>query len=93
MHRETSKTLWSGKARGIIVDQWMVDFVDNIVAPADERAAEKLSLALDGKGAFRHFRETLHRLDKQWLQAWYQWKEQHLKAADDAWLHELYQKP
>jgi hypothetical protein len=68
--------------------QWMVDFVDERVVPADERAAEKLSLALDGKGAFRRFRETLHRLDDQWLQAWYQWRKTHVKAAIEAWLQD-----
>jgi hypothetical protein len=29
-----------------------------MVAPADERAAEQLLLALEGKGVFRRFRET-----------------------------------
>ena len=69
--------------------QWMVDFVEEMVAPTDARAAEKLSLALDGKGAFRRFRETFHRLDDRWLQAWYQWREKHVKAAIDAWLKEI----
>src|SRR5258707_15400451 len=50
--------------------QWMVDFVDEMVAPADEHAAEKLSIALNGKGAFCRFKDTLHRVDEQWLQAW-----------------------
>ncbi len=60
--------------------QWMVDFMDEIVAPADENAAEKLSIALNGKGAFRRFKDTLHRVDDQWLQAWYQWRDKQLKA-------------
>lgn len=60
-----------------------------MVAPADERAAEKLSLALDGKGAFRRFRDALHRIDDRWLQAWYQWREKHFKAAVDAWLKDV----
>jgi hypothetical protein len=38
--------------------QWMVDFVDEMVAPADEHAAEKLSMALNGKGAFRRSRSN-----------------------------------
>jgi len=42
------------------VYQWMVDFVDELVASADEHAAEKLSLALNGKGAFRRFKDTLY---------------------------------
>ncbi len=66
--------------------QWMVDFVDEMVAPSDEHAAEKLSIALNGKGAFRRFKDTLHRVDEQWLQAWYQWRDKQLKAAVDEWL-------
>jgi hypothetical protein len=69
--------------------QWMVDFVDEMVAPADELAVEKLSMALNGKGAFRRFKDTLHLLDDQWLQAWYQWKDKRLKAAVDAWLESV----
>src|SRR2546421_10794841 len=49
--------------------QWMVEFVDEMVAPSDEPAAEKLFMALHGKGAFRRFKDTLHRLDEHWLQA------------------------
>src|SRR5258707_4799028 len=64
----------------------MVDFVDEMVAPADEQAAEKLSLALNGKGAFRRFKDTLHRVDEQWLQAWYRWRNKRLEAALDEWL-------
>ncbi len=66
--------------------QWMVDFVNDMVAPADEQAAEKLSIALNGKGAFRRFKDTLHRIDEQWLQAWYQWRDERLKAAVEEWL-------
>ena len=66
--------------------QWMVDFVDEMVAPTDEHAAEKLSIALQGKGAFRRFRDTLHRVDEQWLQAWYQWRDTRLKTAVEEWV-------
>ncbi len=66
--------------------QWMVDFVEEMVAPVDEHAAEKLSIALNGKGAFRRFKDTLHRVDEQWLQAWYQYRDKQLKAAVDEWL-------
>jgi hypothetical protein len=69
--------------------QWMVDFVDELVAPADEDAAEKLSIALDGKGAFRRFKDTLHRVDEQWLQAWYQWRDTRLRAAVEEWLESV----
>jgi hypothetical protein len=66
--------------------QWMVDFVDEMVAPTDEHAAGKLSIALNGKGAFRRFKDTLHGVDDQWLQAWYQWRDKQLKAAVDEWV-------
>jgi hypothetical protein len=69
--------------------QWMADFVDEIVAPTNENAAEKLSLALDGKGAFSRFKNTLHRVDEQWLQAWYQFRDKKLKAAVEAWLKDV----
>ncbi len=66
--------------------QWMVDFVDEMVAPSDENAAEKLSIALEGKGAFRRFKDTLYRVDEKWQQAWYQWRDKQLKAAVEEWL-------
>lgn len=71
--------------------RWMVDFVDDMVAPTDERAAELLSVALQGKGAFRRFKETLHRIDERWQQAWYQWKNEQLENALDAWLESVLQ--
>jgi hypothetical protein len=66
--------------------QWMVDFVEETVAPVDEHAAEKLFIALDGKGAFRRFKDTLYSVDDRWLQAWYQWKQTRLEAVVDEWL-------
>ena len=66
--------------------QWMVDFVDEMVAPSDENAAEKLSIALEGKGAFRRFKDTLYRVDEKWQQAWYQFRDKQLKAAVEEWL-------
>ena len=66
--------------------QWMVDFVNELVAPADEHAAEQLSMALNGKGAFRRFKATLNRVDDQWLQAWYQWRDKRLEVAVEEWL-------
>ncbi len=69
--------------------QWMVDFVDELVAPADENAAEKLSIALNGKGAFRRFKDILHLVNEQWLQAWYQWRDKQLKAAVEEWIQSV----
>src|SRR5260370_14358679 len=51
--------------------QWMVEFVDELVAPADEHAAAKFSIALQTKGAFPRFKDTLHLLDDQLLHACY----------------------
>src|SRR6266705_2685049 len=48
--------------------QWMEDFVESIVAPRDEQAAEKLSIALRGKGAFRRFKDVLHLVGNAWVQ-------------------------
>ncbi len=32
------------------------------------------------------FKDTLHGVDDQWLQAWYQWRNKQLKAALDEWI-------
>jgi hypothetical protein len=69
--------------------QWVVDFVDQVVAPVDKHAAEKFFIALDGKGAFRRFKDVLHRVDEQWLRAWYQWENRQLRAAIDDWLERV----
>ena len=69
--------------------QWMVDFVDEMVAPADEQAAEQLFMALNGKGASRRFKDTLHRVDDQWLQAWYQWRDKRVKDAVEEWVESV----
>ena len=66
--------------------QWMVDFVNEMVASTDENAAEKLSIALEGKGAFRRFKDTLYRVDEKWQQAWYQFRDKQLKDAVEEWL-------
>jgi hypothetical protein len=63
------------------VYQWLVEFVDKMVAPVDERAAEALSMALNGKGAFRRFKDALHLLDEHWLQAWHQWGDRRVEVA------------
>jgi hypothetical protein len=71
--------------------QWMVEFVDEVVAPADEDAASQLSIAIHGKGVFRRFKDTLHRVDEQWLQAWSQWKNQRLEATAEEWFKSVFE--
>jgi cell division ATPase FtsA len=70
--------------------QWMVDFVAEIVEPKDEQVAEKLSIALMGKGAFRRFKDVLYRVGEEWVQAWYQWKGDRLHKAMKQWFEELH---
>ncbi|GHO47152.1 UPF0158 family protein [Ktedonospora formicarum] len=65
---------------------WMRAFVDQLVAPQNEQAAEKLSLALMGKGAFRRFKAVLSSMGETWIQAWYQWRDERLYEAIKAWL-------
>jgi hypothetical protein len=69
--------------------QGMVDFVHEMVAPFDGHAAETLSMALHGKGAFRRFKETLPGVNEQWLQAWHQWGERRAEAALKEWFKDF----
>ena len=68
--------------------QWMEDFVSEIVAPQSKQVAEKLSIALMGKGAFRRFKDVLRMSGDKWEQAWYQYREKHLQTTMREWLAE-----
>jgi len=69
--------------------QWMEDFVDSIVAPKDKQVAEKLSIALMGKGAFRRFKDVLRVVGDTWVQEWYNWRDQRLEEAMKEWFESL----
>ncbi len=69
--------------------QWMENFVVEIVAPKDAQAAEKLSIALMGKGAFRRFKDVLHSVGDEWVQAWYRWRDDQLRTAMKEWFESL----
>ena len=69
--------------------QWMKDFVAEIVAPKDEQLAEKLSIALMGKGAFRRFKDVLYGVGDEWEQVWYHWRDDHLHQAMQEWFESL----
>jgi|SRR5450755_590435 hypothetical protein len=69
--------------------QWMEDFLAEVVTPKNELIAEKLSIALMGKGAFRRFKDVLYSAGDTWVQAWYQWKDDHLHEAMRRWFEEL----
>lgn len=69
--------------------QWMEDFVAQFVTPKNAQVAEKLSIALMGKGAFRRFKDVLHMVGDEWVQAWYSWRDAQLKAAMNEWFESL----
>ena len=53
------------------------------------QVAEKLSIALMGKGAFRRFKDVLHGVGDEWVQAWYHWRDDHLHKAMQEWFASL----
>ena len=69
--------------------QWMEDFVEQIVTPKDRFAAEKLSIALMGRGAFRRFKDMLHSLGNEWIETWNQWENDHLHEEMKQWFASL----
>jgi hypothetical protein len=69
--------------------RWMEDFIEEIVAPKNVQASEKLSIAIMGKGAFRRFKDVLRDLGDEWTQAWYRWRDDQLNQAIKEWLADL----
>jgi hypothetical protein len=69
--------------------QWRQDFIAQVVAPHNKPVAERLSLALNGKGPFRRFKKTLHQMGDDWVQAWYQWRDDQLHEHMQRWLADL----
>jgi hypothetical protein len=69
--------------------QWMEDFVEQVVAPKDRHVAEKLSIALMGKGAFRRFKGVLNSVGSEWVQTWYQYKNEQLYKSMKEWFDSL----
>ena len=67
----------------------MQTFVAHIVVPKNERVAEKLFVALRGKGAFRRFKDVLYAVGDEWVQAWYHWREDHLHQVMKDWFESL----
>jgi hypothetical protein len=65
--------------------QDMADFADGI---SDEQASRRLARAIDGRGAFRHFKAELHEEYPHLLPVWYAF--QNVRAARRAveWLAE-----
>jgi hypothetical protein len=75
---------------------WYQDMLDFAQAISDERAGRDLATALDGRGAFRRFKDELHQEHPALLPAWYafrdararrravQWLVDHLLVGDEA---------
>ena len=49
---------------------WYRDMADFVAGLSDARAAERLEYSLRGKGAFRRFRDELHRRHPDMVPAW-----------------------
>src|SRR4051812_35756866 len=63
--------------------QDMVDFADGI---SDRRAGDRLSRALEGKGAFRRFRNELYQGHPKLISAWHAWRDARARIRAAQWL-------
>ena len=70
--------------------QWMQEFVETQILPEDALLAEKLSIALRGKGAFRRFKDVLHESSEEWVQSWYHWQDEQRSRAIEEWFMGLF---
>lgn len=63
----------------------MEEFIATVKSP---RAAELLEVAIQGKGAFRRFKDTLARFPEE-RERWFRFKDDRLKRQALEWLEEL----
>jgi hypothetical protein len=63
--------------------QDMVDFVDGI---SDERAGRSLARAIEGRGAFRRFKDILHEDFPLLLPTWYAFRDRRAQRRAVEWL-------
>ena len=61
----------------------MADFAEGI---SDQRAGRSLLLAIEGKGAFRRFKDRLHQNYPDLLPAWYAFQSVRAKRRAVEWL-------
>jgi uncharacterized protein UPF0158 len=62
--------------------QDMADFADTLT---DERAGRRLARAIQGKGAFRHFKDELHEEYPELVPAWYAFRDIRAKRRAVQW--------
>ena len=63
--------------------QDMVDFADGI---SDRAAGDALSRALEGKGAFRRFKNELYQRHPELISAWHAWRDARARLRAVQWL-------
>ena len=63
--------------------QDMADFADGIT---DGRAGRRLARAIQGKGAFRRFKDELHQEHPDLLAAWYEFRDTRARCRAVQWL-------
>jgi hypothetical protein len=67
---------------------WYEDMADFAEALSDDRAGRRLMRAIDGKGAFRRFRNELHEEYPELLPAWYAFRDTRAVRRAVEWLAE-----
>ena len=65
---------------------WHRDMADFADAITDERAGRRLARAIQGKGAFRRFKDELHREHPGLLSAWYAFRDARAMRRAVEWL-------
>jgi Uncharacterised protein family (UPF0158) len=65
---------------------WYQDMVDFAGLISDDRAARRLARAIQGRGAFRRFKDELHEEYPELLPAWYEFRDIRAKRRAVEWL-------
>ena len=65
---------------------WYQDMADFAEAMTDERAGRRLARAIQGKGAFRRFKDELHEEHPDLLPAWYVFRDARARRRAVRWL-------
>lgn len=63
----------------------MAEFAESV---KDEGLREKLAIALDGKGAFRRFKNVLYNYPDE-EKRWFEYKDKSMKREITEWLNDL----
>ena len=65
---------------------WYQDMVDVADGIRDRGAGDRLSRALEGKGAFRRFKNELHQGHPELISAWHAWRDARARLRAVQWL-------